>query len=138
MQVLKAGVLYFALVFGAGFLLGPMRILLLVPRVGERAAELMEAPVMLAVIYLAARWIVRRFALQPHPLKGLAVGLLALVLLLSAEFSLVLRLRGMTVRQYLATRDPLAESVYRISLGLFAAMPLIISRRSRSSAPELR
>jgi hypothetical protein len=34
MQILKAGVLYFALVFGAGFVLGPIRILWAVPRLG--------------------------------------------------------------------------------------------------------
>jgi hypothetical protein len=48
MHTLKAGVLYFTLVFGAGFVLGPMRILCLVPRVGTRTAELMEMPMMLA------------------------------------------------------------------------------------------
>jgi hypothetical protein len=47
-RVLKAGGLYFALVFAAGFALGPIRLLWLVPRFGARSAELMEAPVMLA------------------------------------------------------------------------------------------
>jgi hypothetical protein len=36
MQVLKAGVLYFVLVFGAGFVVGPIRILWVVPRFGTR------------------------------------------------------------------------------------------------------
>ena len=49
--------LYFALVFAAGFVLGPFRILWAVPRFGERIAALMEAPIMLVVIVLAARWI---------------------------------------------------------------------------------
>ena len=48
MQVVKAGVLYFALVFGVGFVLGTIRTLLVVPRVGTRKAELMEMPIMLA------------------------------------------------------------------------------------------
>ena len=44
MPILKAGVLYFALVFGAGFVLGTIRTLWVVPRVGTRKAELMETP----------------------------------------------------------------------------------------------
>jgi hypothetical protein len=63
MQILKAGVLYFMLVFGAGFVLGPIRILYLVPRLGTRTAELMEMPMMLAVVMFAARWVVRWLAL---------------------------------------------------------------------------
>lgn len=46
MEILKAGALYFAFVFGAGFLLGGIRVPLLVPRFGERTAELMEMPIM--------------------------------------------------------------------------------------------
>ncbi len=36
MHILKAGVLYFALVFGAGFVLGIIRILFKVPNVGMK------------------------------------------------------------------------------------------------------
>ena len=52
----KAGVLYFALVFAAGFALGTMRTLWVMPRLGARTAELIEQPVMLGVSILAARW----------------------------------------------------------------------------------
>ena len=55
MQILKAGVIYFAFVFGAGFVLGAIRTLWVVPRVGTRLAELMEAPIMLVVTIIAAR-----------------------------------------------------------------------------------
>jgi hypothetical protein len=40
MQMVKASVLYFTLVFGAGFVLGTIRTLWVVPRVGARTAEL--------------------------------------------------------------------------------------------------
>jgi len=43
MQILKAATFYFALVFGAGFLLGTIRVLLVAPRFGTRTAELMVA-----------------------------------------------------------------------------------------------
>ena len=54
MPTLKAALLYFLTVFGAGFLLGPIRIFLLVPKIGVRAAELIEMPIMLTAIYFAA------------------------------------------------------------------------------------
>ena len=57
LNILKAAVVYFALVFGAGFVLGPIRILFIVPRFGVRLAELMEFPVMLVVIVLTSRWL---------------------------------------------------------------------------------
>jgi hypothetical protein len=39
MQVVKAALLYFALAFGAGFVLGTLRVLWLAPRVGSRAVS---------------------------------------------------------------------------------------------------
>ena len=58
--MVKFGLLYFTLVFVAGFILGTTRVLLLVPQVGERNAELIEMPLMLVVIYFSARFIVRK------------------------------------------------------------------------------
>jgi len=129
MQILKAGLLYFALVFGAGFLLGPIRILWVVPRFGTRMAELMEAPIMFVVILIAARWIVRRLAIPSTPSRRLGMGCIALGFLLAAEFSLVLRLRGLSIREYLATRDPVSGTVYYLMLGVSAIMPLLVARR---------
>lgn len=40
MRILKAGALYFALVFGTGLVLGMIRVPFLVPRLGVRIAEL--------------------------------------------------------------------------------------------------
>lgn len=129
MKILKAGVLYFILVFGVGFVLGPIRILWVVPRFGARLAELMEAPIMLAVIIVAARWIVRRLAVPSTLSSRLAMGFIALALLLAAEFALVLRLRGLSIGEYFASRDPVAGAVYYMMLGVFAVMPLLIARR---------
>ena len=127
--MLKGALFYFTLVFGAGFMLGPIRILWVVPHFGTRTAELMETPIMLGVIFLAARWIVRRFALPPTPSIRLRVGFLALGLLLVMEFTVVLWLRGLTIGEYLASRDPVSETVYLASLGVFAIMPLLVARR---------
>ncbi len=98
MQILKAGVLYFALVFGAGFALGTIRTLWVVPKVGTRRAELIEAPLMFVATIVAARWIVLRFAIQSLPSVRLGMGGIALAFLLAAEFGLMLRLRGLSIR----------------------------------------
>lgn len=128
MQILKAGVLYFALVFGAGFVLGTIRTLLVVPRVGARAAELIEAPVMLVVTIIVARWIVGRFAIPSAPSLRLGMGGIALVLLLLAELGLVRWIRGLSIREYFATRDPVSGTVYYLMLLVFAVMPLLVAR----------
>ena len=133
MQILKAGVLYFAVIFGAGFVLGPMRILWVVARLGTRVAELLEAPVMLVITIVAARWIVRRFAVPPTPSSRLGMGGIALSLLLIAEFALALWLRGLSIREYLAARDPVAGTVYYLMLEAFSVMPLLVARRRRGS-----
>jgi len=129
MQILKAGVLSFAFVFGVGFILGPIRVLGVAPRLGTRMAELLETPVMLVITILAARWIVRRLAVPPTLSCRLGMGSIALIFMLVAEFTLVLWLRGLSIREYLAGRDPVAGTVYYLPLGVFAAMPLLVVRR---------
>ena len=121
MRILKAGVLYCALVFGAGIVLGTIRTLWIVPRLGTRLAELMETPIMLSVTILAARRTVRRLTVPSEPPARLGMGFVALGLLLVAEFTLVLWLRGMSIREYLISRDPVAGTVY-VMLAAFAVV----------------
>jgi hypothetical protein len=129
MPILKAGALYFALVFGAGFVLGTIRTLWVVPRLGARMAELMESPIMLVVTIVAARWIVRRLAVPSAASSRLGMGCIALSLLLVAKFTLVLRLRGQSISKYLASRDPVSGTVYYVMLVVFAIMPLLVARK---------
>jgi hypothetical protein len=125
-RIVKAGLLYFALTFGAGFVLGPLRILFLVPRIGTRAAELLELPVMIGISWLAARWVTGRLAVPPRPAPRLAMGAIAGALLLAAEFALVLPLRGLTLDEYFATRDPVAGAAYYAAVLLLVVMPLMV------------
>ena len=128
-QILKAGLLYFAIVFGMGFVFGAIRTVWIVPRVGTRLAELMETPIMLVVTIVAARWIVLHLAIPSTPSARLGMGGIALCMLLIAEFGLVLWLRGLSIREYLATRDPVSGTVYYVMLGAFTIMPLLLVRR---------
>lgn len=129
MRILKAGILYFALVFGAGFVLGPVRILWVAPRIGTRMAELWEAPIMFVITIVAARQIVRRLVVPLTLSNRLGMGGIAPGLMLNAEITLVLWLRGLSIRQYLAARDPVAETVYYLMLVVFAVMPFLVVRK---------
>ena len=131
MQILKAGVLYFTLAFGAGFVLGSIRVLWAIPMFGTRTAELMEMPIMFVVIILAARWTVRYLAVPPTPSGRLGVGAVALGLLLVAEFTVVLWLRGLSIGEYFASQDPVSGTVYSVMLGVFAIMPLLVARQGQ-------
>ena len=128
---MKAAFLYFAVVFGAGFVLGPVRLLWAVPRFGTRTAELMEMPIMLVVTIVAARWVIRRRGVPPTTRARLGMGGRALGLLLFAEFALVLRLRGLSLEEYFASRDPVSGAVYYLMLGVVAVLPLVLSYTDR-------
>ena len=127
MKNLVSALVYFLIVFGAGFLLGVVRVSLLVPRLGERTAELLELPVMLIVIYLTAMFVVRRFKTF-SVWDTMFTGFFALFLLLLAEFGLVLSIRGISIQDYLGSRDPFSFSAYLGALLVFAFAPLIIAR----------
>lgn len=134
--ILKAGLLYFITVFAVGFVLGSIRVPFLVPRLGERYAELIELPFLLIAIVLCAGWIVRRYRLNGEALSAAASGLIAAVLLILVEFSVVLALRGMSIDDYLEQRDPVAAAAYYGAVAIFAVMPLILSLKWRPGNDE--
>ncbi len=140
MKALKAGVLYFTLVFGTGFILGAIRILWVVPRIGTRMAELLEEPIMLVIIIVAAGWVIRWLQLTPALSNRLGMGCIALFLMLLAEFSVMLWVRGMSISEYLAHRDPISGTVYYVELGVLVILSSFIARdivRPESTAPKL-
>jgi HAMP domain-containing protein len=60
MRSVKAGVIYFLLLFAVGWVLGPIRELLAVRHFGRMAATLSVAVIMLIAMIVAARWVIRR------------------------------------------------------------------------------
>jgi len=135
-QIAKAGSLYFLLVFAAGFVLGTIRTLWVVPILGARTAELIEEPIMFAVSILAARWVVRWLQFPHDRRLRLGLGCVALGLMLLVEFTFVLRIRGLTLREYFATRDPISGTVYFVTLAAFAVIPAFVGRKLPQTAPN--
>jgi hypothetical protein len=128
MHELRAGLVYSALVFGAAFLLGCVRVPFVAPRLGDRWAELVEMPAMAAVILCSARLVEHRFLLSPDVAPRLAVGLLALTSLVATELALVHPLRHQSVGEYVAQKDPVAGTSHIAMLVLYALMPLLLAR----------
>lgn len=127
----RAGLVYFAVVFAVGFVLGPVRELVLAPRLGALGALLVEAPAMVLAIVLAARWIVRRFDLAGRVAAAARVGAVALGMLALAEFAGAQLIRGLSTAGYLALLATAPGLVSIALFALFAAMPTILAAARR-------
>lgn len=134
LQILRLSLLYFLLVFGAGFVLGPLRVLFLEPRLGSRTAELLEMPIMLMVIWASAGWLARRFAGNLSTEKQLGIGSLAVLAVLIADTAVGVFLRGMTIAQIFLRRDPISAAAYYGLLVLCALMVWLQGRRIKDTA----
>jgi hypothetical protein len=132
-KTIQAGLAYFVIVLGTGFVLGMIRVPLLVPRLGERWAELAEMPVMATVIYLAAGYILRHFPEIASSGKALMTGVLALALTVAAELGLATVLQDRTLSEFVSSRDKVSGSVYIALLLVFTAMPRIRLSRQLAS-----
>ena len=87
-KFMSAAFVYFALVFAIGFVLGTIRVLITAPAVGEVWATVVELPVMLAASWFVCAWTIRRHQVPPRVGARIGMGLLALLLLLTAETAL--------------------------------------------------
>jgi hypothetical protein len=129
-KIICAGLVYFTFVLGVGFALGVFRVPFLVPRIGERWAELAEMPIMLVVIFYSAGYILRRFPEINLPRESLLVGYLALGLLVCAELGLATVLQDQTLVEFIGSRDKVSGSVYLVVLAIFALMPRLRLRNN--------
>ena len=128
LRLVKVAAIYFALVFGVGFALGPIRVLWLEPRLGVRVAQLVESPFMLVAIIVAGRWVARRLCFSQAPAFRLGVGLLAAGLVLAADVGVGVGLRDMSVIEVFTQRDPVSGAVYYALVALTAVGPWLFVR----------
>ena len=131
LKLALAAALYFLATFSVGFLLGPIRLLLLEPRIGAFAATLCEAPLLLIAMAVAARWTPRLAGLTISPGGMLAVGIGALALQQAADLLVGMLLRGLSAQQQFARFATPEGAVYAALLALFALMPALVNRAGR-------
>jgi hypothetical protein len=69
-----AGLVYFGCVFAAGFVLGVLRTLFVVPRLGETFAVAMELPIILVVAWIACRGLTNHFVVPSRFVPRAVMG----------------------------------------------------------------
>jgi hypothetical protein len=123
--VVAAAVAYFAVAFAAGFVLGAIREIVVVPRFGGLAAVALEAPLMLAISWIAASRLVRRFAVPADAGSRLVMGGLAFVLLQAAEVALATVLGTSPTAYVTALATPRGALGFAAQV-VYALIPLIV------------
>jgi len=125
-MVLLAGFYYFLGMFAIGFMLGPLRMFVLTPRVGKVKAVLIEGLVLAPLMPVVAR-VSMQYAHTPATVADrLTLGAVAWVLLMLAEFAtgyFLMRLSPTRYFKKLTQPEGLIGLVFQL---LFAVTPLLL------------
>lgn len=134
-RVLRAAGLYFAVVFAAGLILGPPRVLWLEPWLGRTLAVLCEAPLLILAMWLGAGVAPKWAGMHEGWPAYLIMGVVALLLQQIADLAVGFGFRGMNLTEQLAYFTTPPGYIYAFTLLLFTLMP-IIRRLRRAERPS--
>ncbi len=123
-RILLAGLVYFLIVFTAGFALGTARIFAMEPKFGAALAVLFEAPFMLAISWIVCGAVIRRITPPPTLAQRALMGGVAFALLLAAEITLGFAL-GEGLNDIAAGWKTPAGAIGLAGQLLFAAFPMM-------------
>lgn len=125
LQDIKAGSVYFIVVFSVGFLLGTIRVLVLVPKLGEMLSALIELPIILTASWIICGWVITRFSVARVWQSRLTMGVTAFGLLMLAELLLSIIIFENGIGQHFNTYLSLNGALAIAGQLVFAAFPLI-------------
>jgi hypothetical protein len=132
-KALRAGAIYFALVFAAGFAFGVLRTLWLAPLLGPTLAVGLELPLILTVAWLACARLLGRCPLSRG--QAALMGATAFGLLLAAEAGLSIVLAGRSLREHLALYVEAPQLLGLAGQLAFAGFPLAQAWRASPPRP---
>ena len=121
-----AGAVYFLLLFALGFVLGTIRVLFIVPQIGQFLAVIAEVPVMLTAAFLISRWTVQRWQVPPDTAIRWGMVLWFLALLIVFETSLGIAIFGRTVGEQWAAFGTPPGLVGLLAQFVAALLPVFI------------
>lgn len=125
-----AGAVYFLIVFATGFVLGAIRVFILIPRMEELTAVAVELPIMLAIAWAVCGRILRAFDVARDVGTRLLMGTVAFLLLLAAELALGMIGFGRTIADQMAALTAPAGALGLAGQIAFAFFPLMKRRRT--------
>lgn len=125
----KAGSVYALGVFAVGFAIGAIRVLWLVPRLGETVAVLLEAPFMLAVSWKMSRWSASKHGLLTDPRSALQMGAIAFAVLMLAELATAVLCFHRTAAEYVAGFWSVPGAIGLAAQACFAGFPFLQASR---------
>lgn len=100
-SAVTAGLIYFAVVFSAGFILGAVRVVYIIPRLGAMGAVLIELPVMLVISWGVCGALIRWFCVPGRAGHRAAMGAIAFALTMAAELAVAQFVFGMSGEEFL-------------------------------------
>jgi hypothetical protein len=120
-----AGALYALIVFGVGFVLGTFRALVAAPNLGETAAVVLEAPIILAASWYVCRWSVERLDVpRTVPLRSI-MGAVAFATLMLAKLALAVLAFGRSLAEQLGPYWRAPGAIGLAAQVTFALFPII-------------
>lgn len=127
-EALRLSILYFLLVFLAGFLFGSARDPLLHPTMGARAVEMLETPIMLLVIWQAAQLTVWQLEVAASTvLTPVFIGAFSLLWLGVVELGAIGQGGWWNgFRVHVIHKDPLLGSMYAFVALTYTVMPWVV------------
>ncbi len=131
---LKAAIGYFAIVFAAGFALGIVRVLAVVPLLGELRAVQIELPLILVISWVTCGWIVNRYSVPDKLISRLTMGGVAFALVMCAELGTSVLVMKHTVAEHFAAYRKAPAALGLLAQIGFALIP-VMQRRPTGPRP---
>jgi hypothetical protein len=137
-NALRAGTVYFAIIFALGFLLGTVRTPLLSRLVGDVIAVAIELPVILTFSWIVCTWVLLRFEVPSVFNIRMVMGGSALAFLLAAEAILSVTLANRSWMEHFELYKTPPTLLGLFGQILFAWFPLIQSRSTPGNGNPVR
>jgi ABC-type uncharacterized transport system permease subunit len=124
-NALKAGAVYFFIVFAVAFIMGTLRVLFVIPVIGETWAVMLEAPLILALSWFVCGWVFTRVSVAARLRPRLLMGFFAFALLMIAELVVSVLGFGRSVSEHFAAYQSFSAQLGLAAQVAFAAVPAL-------------